>query len=439
MVPPRVLTVAGSDSGGGAGIQADLKTMLALGVHGMSVVTAVTAQNSLGVQGVWELPREAIAAQLSSVLDDIGVDAVKTGMLASPDTVATVVTGLSTVDVPVVVDPVSLSKHGDPLVSADAAAAMRELLFPLASVVTPNLSEAERFAGERITSLADMRRAAEKLLTFGAKAVLVKGGHLAGDPVDVLWDGERELVYDGPRLDNRHTHGTGCTLASAIAAMLALGDSLPRAVRAAKRYVTGAIAGGFALGGGIGPVDHGWRQRELGVARRQPADARDRARAAFTLQERAYTDPVAARLIASVQGEYAVRYGGHDNDRVDPAEFAAPGGLFLVGFLDGAPVACGGWRVHDEPVDGVSPAERPVEVKRMYVGESARRLGLARLLLAELERTAAAAGHRYVVLNTGQRQPEAVALYRACGYELITAFGYYREYGGARFFGKRLA
>jgi hydroxymethylpyrimidine/phosphomethylpyrimidine kinase len=258
---PRVLTVAGSDSGGGAGIQADLKTMLALGVHGMSVLTAVTAQNSVGVQGYWELPVEAVRAQLASVLGDIGVDAVKTGMLASAAIVDTVASGLSTVDAPLVVDPVSVSKHGDPLLAPDAVAAIRERLFPLATLITPNLPEAEQFSGLPVADLAGMRRAAEKLLGYGPRAVLVKGGHLAGEPVDLLWDGEVAREFRAPRLDNRHTHGTGCTLASAIASRLALGDGLADAVAAAKEYLTGAIAAGFPLGAGIGPVDHGWRYR----------------------------------------------------------------------------------------------------------------------------------------------------------------------------------
>jgi hydroxymethylpyrimidine/phosphomethylpyrimidine kinase len=259
MTPPRVLTVAGSDSGGGAGIQADLKAMLALGVHGMSVLTAVTAQNSVGVQGWWELPAAAVRAQLASVLDDIGVDAVKTGMLASAEIVATVAAGLSGVDAPVVVDPVSVSKHGDLLLAPGAVDALRQQLLPLATLVTPNIPEAEQLTGVRIAGPEDMLRAAEKLLGCGPRAVLVKGGHLAGEATDLLWDGSTARTFRAPRQANRHTHGTGCTLASAIAARLALGDGLAEAVGAAKDYLTGAIAAGFPLGAGIGPVDHGWR------------------------------------------------------------------------------------------------------------------------------------------------------------------------------------
>ncbi|THC49700.1 bifunctional hydroxymethylpyrimidine kinase/phosphomethylpyrimidine kinase [Streptomyces sp. A1499] len=260
--PPRVLTVAGSDSGGGAGIQADLKTMLALGTHGMSVVTAVTAQNSLGVQGFWELPAEAVRAQYRSVVDDIGVGAVKIGMLASAELVETVAELLAGTDAPAVVDPVGVSKHGDPLLAASALDSVRTKLLPAATVATPNLDEVAQLTGVEVTSEDGLRRAAAAVLAYGPTWVLIKGGHLKGEAVDLLTDGFDEHVLRAPRHDNRHTHGTGCTLASAIAARLALGDDVPAAVAAAKEYVTGAIAAGFALGGGIGPVDHGWRFRE---------------------------------------------------------------------------------------------------------------------------------------------------------------------------------
>jgi hydroxymethylpyrimidine/phosphomethylpyrimidine kinase len=227
--PPCVLAVAGSDSAGGAGIQADLKTMLALGVHGMSVVCAVTAQNSVGVQGYWEVPPDAVRAQLASILGDISVHAVKTGMLASPAIVQTVAGLLATQPAPVVVDPVAVSKHGDSLLSAGTLEAVRTDLLPLATVLTPNLLEAELLTGSKITDEAGMRRAAEAL---------------------------------GQRIASRHTHGTGCTLASAIASFLAMGMGVPAAVEAAKEYVTGAIGAGFPLGAGIGPVDHAWRIRQ---------------------------------------------------------------------------------------------------------------------------------------------------------------------------------
>jgi hydroxymethylpyrimidine/phosphomethylpyrimidine kinase len=259
--PPRVLAIAGSDSGGGAGIQADLKTMLALGVHGMTVICAVTAQNSVGVQGYWELPPEAVTAQLDSVLGDIGTQAIKTGMLASPALVAAVCDALAEVAAPVVVDPVAVSKHGDSLISAGTLEAMKERLLPLATVVTPNLLEAELLTGSKITDEAQMLAAAAMITAMGPQWVLVKGGHLPGNPVDLLFDGRQVIRFPGQRITTAHTHGTGCTLASAIASRLALGDDVPRAVKAAKEYVTGAIAAGFPLGAGIGPVDHGWQLR----------------------------------------------------------------------------------------------------------------------------------------------------------------------------------
>jgi hydroxymethylpyrimidine/phosphomethylpyrimidine kinase len=259
--PPRVLAIAGSDSGGGAGIQADLKTMLALGVHGMTVICAVTAQNSVGVQGYWELPPEAVRAQLDSVLGDIGAQAIKTGMLASPDLVGTVSEVLAGVAAPVVVDPVAVSKHGDSLLSAGTLEAVRERLLPLATIVTPNLLEAELLTGTKITDEAQMLVAAKMINAMGPQWVLVKGGHLSGSPVDLLFNGTDVLRVPGDRINSEHTHGTGCTLASGIASRLALGDEMPAAVKAAKEYVTGAIAAGFPLGAGIGPVDHAWRLR----------------------------------------------------------------------------------------------------------------------------------------------------------------------------------
>jgi hydroxymethylpyrimidine/phosphomethylpyrimidine kinase len=259
--PPRVLTVAGSDSGGGAGIQADLKTMLACGVHGMSVVTAVTAQNSTGVHGYWELSPEAVDAQLAAVLDDIGVDAVKTGMLASPELVRVTAQRLRDVAAPLVVDPVCVSKHGDPLLAPDAVEVMVADLLPLATLVTPNLPEAQRLTGVEVTDAASQLKAAEALLATGPTWVLVKGGHLSGDAVDLLTDGEVAMQLRAPRLEHRHTHGTGCTLASAVASELAKGADVPTAVRAGKGFVTRAIAAGFPLGAGIGPVDHGWQWR----------------------------------------------------------------------------------------------------------------------------------------------------------------------------------
>lgn len=265
--PPRVLTVAGSDSGGGAGIQADLKAMLANGVHGMSVLTAITAQNSLGVQGAWELPAEQVEAQFRSVVDDIGVDAVKTGMLASADMVRVVAALLRTLppEVPVVVDPVAVSKHGDALLGAEAMEAVRSEVVPLATVLTPNLTELGPVAGVELRTLDDRELAAKILLDAGASWVLVKGGHDDGDlAVDVLHGPGTRREFSAPRADNRHTHGTGCTLASTIASYLARGYDVPSAVGASKEYISGAVANGFALGGGIGPVDHAWQFRGSG-------------------------------------------------------------------------------------------------------------------------------------------------------------------------------
>jgi hydroxymethylpyrimidine/phosphomethylpyrimidine kinase len=254
----RVLTVAGSDSGGGAGIQADLKTMVALGVHGMSAITCVTAQNSLGVQGWWPLPVEAVRAQIRAVVNDIGVDAVKVGMLGTADITLAVAEELAWLDrdVRIVVDPVCVSKHGDALLEPDALRFLKEQVIPLAEIVTPNLDEVTALTGYVLGTLEE---AALAVYGLGPRWALVTGGHLPGDATDVLWPGGRE--YTAPRIDNRHTHGTGCTLASAIACYLALGEDVPEAVRLAKAYVTGAIRSGFALGAGIGPVDHGWSTR----------------------------------------------------------------------------------------------------------------------------------------------------------------------------------
>ena len=268
--PPRVLGIAGSDSGGGAGIQADLKTMLALGVHGMTVVTAVTAQNSVGVQGYWELPPEAVRAQLSSVLGDIGADAVKTGMLASAAIVAAVCDELAGLAAPLVVDPVAVSKHGDALLADGTLEAIRERLLPLATVVTPNLFEAELLTGMKISDEDGMLTAARLIAGMGPRWVLIKGGHLPGPPVDLLVGGNSQIRYPAERISSEHTHGTGCTLASAIASWLARGEDMPGAVKGAKEYVTGAIAGGFPLGRGIGPVDHAWQLRDLDKAGQGP-------------------------------------------------------------------------------------------------------------------------------------------------------------------------
>jgi hydroxymethylpyrimidine/phosphomethylpyrimidine kinase len=264
MTLPRVLTVAGSDSGGGAGIQADLKTFQELDVFGMSAVTALTAQNTLGVHGVHEAPPDFVAAQIDVVLSDIGADAVKTGMLSSAPIIEAVAKTLAAHDVrTLVVDPVCASKHGDPLLHPDAVDAMRTRIIPAAEIVTPNLGEVAVLTGVEVRSRADMTAAAHAMKALGPSWVLVKGGHLGEDEdaVDLLFDGDTETAISGPRLATTDTHGTGCTLASAIAAYRARGLDVIEAVRAAKRYVTGAIERGLRLGHGIGPVDHGWMRR----------------------------------------------------------------------------------------------------------------------------------------------------------------------------------
>ena len=254
---PRAMTIAGSDSGGGAGIQADLKTFAALGVYGTSVLTAITAQNTVGVTGVHPVPVEMVIAQIEAVVSDIGVDAVKTGMLLSGEIIEAVAREMAHFRVDrLVVDPVMVAKSGDRLLREDAVEALHHSLLPLATVVTPNVPEAETLAGMRIESTEDARRAAEKILATGAKAVVVKGGHLPGNPVDLFYDGVEYREFEAPRIETRNTHGTGCTFASAIAAGLASGADVVEAVGAAKEYVTGALRSSFNVGQGHGPLNH---------------------------------------------------------------------------------------------------------------------------------------------------------------------------------------
>lgn len=260
--PPTALTIAGSDSGGGAGLQADLKTFLACRVHGMSAVTAITAQHSRGVVGVHPVPGSMVAAQVVAVASDIGVDATKTGMLANRDVVDAVVDVLGSVDVgPLVVDPVCASQHGDPLLSDDAVEALTSQLFPLAALVTPNLPEVKVLLGLDVHDRAGMREAARRLFELGPTWVLVKGGHLGDDPVsvDVLYDGSSFAELSAPRHPSVHTHGSGDTLAAAITAALARGLEMPDAVAAGKDFITAAVEASFALGSGRGPVGHFWR------------------------------------------------------------------------------------------------------------------------------------------------------------------------------------
>ncbi len=259
---PRVLSIAGSDSGGGAGIQADLKTFAALGVYGMTAITAVTVQNTVGVSGYEEVSPKTVGDQIRAVASDIGVDAAKTGMLASAAIVEAVADVVAETRIPnLVVDPVFMSKHGHPLLAEDAVEALKRRLLPLATLVTPNLPEASGLTGDRVESAEDMKEAARAIHGFGPHAVLVKGGHLQATAAadDLFFDGETFEWISAPRIDTQHTHGTGCVLSAAIAAHLASGMALLDAVRGGKVFVTEAIRHSLALGRGIGPVDPIWR------------------------------------------------------------------------------------------------------------------------------------------------------------------------------------
>jgi hydroxymethylpyrimidine/phosphomethylpyrimidine kinase len=258
-MPPVALSVAGSDPSGGAGIQADLKTFAAFRVYGAAVVTCVTAQNTCGVRATGELPVALVAAQIDAVLDDLDVRAVKTGMLGRAEIVEAVAAGLARLAAPLVVDPVMVATSGDELLDAAGRAALRGRLLPLARLVTPNLREAGILAGREVRDLAGMRDAARAIRDLGARAVLVKGGHLAGDASDVLLDGDELHELAAPRLEAGPLHGTGCTLSAAIAARLARGATLLDAVRAAKEFVRAAIEHAPAVGHGARPLDHGVR------------------------------------------------------------------------------------------------------------------------------------------------------------------------------------
>ena len=257
MTIPRALTVAGSDSGGGAGIQADLKTFSAYRVFGMSVLTAITAQNSVGVQDVVTLPPAFVAAQLESVLSDFGADAAKCGMLVTAGIIRAVAAKLKEHRVEMlVVDPLMIATSGDPLLQPDAREVLIGELLPLALVVTPNLHEAGALAEMAVSTREDMEEAARRIAKLGPRHVLVKGGHLTGEAVDLLFNGREFTAFSAPRIDSANTHGTGCTFSAAIAAGLARGRPLPEAVRDAKAYVTRAIREGFTPGKGVGVVRH---------------------------------------------------------------------------------------------------------------------------------------------------------------------------------------
>lgn len=259
----RVLSIAGSDSGGGAGIQADLKTFSALGCYGMTAITAITAQNTQGVRGIHGIPPDMLRAQIDAVVEDIGVDAVKIGMLATPDVVQVVADAIRRHRLPhVVLDPVMVATSGDRLIAPETASVLVRELFPLAAVITPNLDEAALLLGRPVTGIDALEGAVQGLLGLGASAVLLKGGHLPGDwVVDLLalQDGTRRRL-ESARIATHNGHGTGCTLSSAIAAHLALGHALPEAVEKARAYILGAIAAGAAVrtGRGHGPLNHGY-------------------------------------------------------------------------------------------------------------------------------------------------------------------------------------
>jgi hydroxymethylpyrimidine kinase / phosphomethylpyrimidine kinase / thiamine-phosphate diphosphorylase len=257
MAMPIALTIAGSDSGGGAGMQADLKTFAALGVYGVSVITSVTAQNTLEVTGIHDLPPEFITLQLNTVVGDLPVDAIKTGMLSNPAIIRVVSERLKTLGVEkLVVDPVMVAKGGAALLRPEAATELTERLLPLAYVVTPNLGEAEVLAGMPIRDLAEMEQSARRIHAMGPRHVVVKGGHLDGPPVDVFYDGRQIQYFEGERIKTKSLHGTGCTFASAIAAELAKGAGVIEAIRSAKSYITTAIRLAEPIGHGFGPTHH---------------------------------------------------------------------------------------------------------------------------------------------------------------------------------------
>jgi hydroxymethylpyrimidine/phosphomethylpyrimidine kinase len=270
VTPPVALTIAGSDSGGGAGLQADLRTFTACGVHGCVAVTAVTVQNTVGVTGFVAIPTSTVVDQIRAVVNDIGVAAAKTGMLASAAIISAVAEVCDEVgigrSVPLVVDPVAASMHGDPLLTDDALAALRSQLLPRATLITPNLDEVRLLVGIDVSSRAEQFIAAKQLHALGPRWVLVKGGHLRDDPqekdpqcLDLLYDGSDFTAFTGPRLDTPHTHGGGDTLAAAITSALARGWTMIEAVGYGKRYIEQAVAHAYPLGAGIGPVSPFWR------------------------------------------------------------------------------------------------------------------------------------------------------------------------------------
>ncbi len=253
---PVALTIAGSDSGGGAGIQADLKTFAALGVHGTSALTAITAQNTVGVAGIFELAVSLVRAQIDAVVEDIGVQAAKTGMLSSAVIIEAVAAAITTHRIgPLVVDPVMVAKGGARLLREDAVDALRERLLPLAAIVTPNMPEVEVLLGHPVSTLDERRQAARDLVAMGARAAVVKGGHAETDVTDVFWDGREMFELEGERIPTSNTHGSGCVFSAAITAALAKGAEPIDAVRIAKEFIQGAIGSAIEIGQGHGPVN----------------------------------------------------------------------------------------------------------------------------------------------------------------------------------------
>lgn len=266
--PPTALTIAGSDSGGAAGLQSDLRAFVTCGVHGLVAVTAVTVQNTLGVHGRHDIPADTVATQIGAVAEDMGIGAAKTGMLASAEIIGAVAGACEQYGIgdriPFVVDPVAASMTGEPLFDCAGVDALREQLLPRATIVAPNLDEVRLLTGVRVQSRADMREAAEALHQLGPRWVLVKSGHLTGDPecVDLLYDGETFTELSGPRFETVHTHGAGDAMAAALTAGLAHGMSVPEAARLGKRFVTESVRGAYPLGAKIGPVSAFWRLAE---------------------------------------------------------------------------------------------------------------------------------------------------------------------------------
>jgi len=257
---PKVLTIAGSDSGAGAGIQADLKTFAALGVYGTSVITAITAQNTVKVTQIFELSADLVGAQVDAVMQDIGADALKTGMLANASLIEVIAAKIRAYDLKnLVVDPVMVAKSGDLLLKKDAIQALCTHLIPLAQVVTPNLPEAQELTGMQLTRTKEIEEAARRIIAMGAKSVVIKGGHGKGPAIDLFFDGKKIRTLRSPRIRTRHTHGTGCTFSAAIAAYLAQGQKLEDAIVLGKKYITQTIRKGFAVGSGHSPVHHFYR------------------------------------------------------------------------------------------------------------------------------------------------------------------------------------